>query len=348
MTRLTIYCLLFITYVSKTKIVIIIIVVILVLVAGIVLSFERKARTAQLQSGADPVAVEILENSDHEAIVRALVESGALRENLKSIFNYYVLTRNLENELRAGQYLISPSVSPSAIANKLSRGEIIKEVKITLIEGWTAGEMGEKLEERGIVKKSDFLLAVDNNWSDEFKWLGDVESVRGFLFPDTYRFYLESDGYGVVRKMLKNFETKALPKLKDSNMKFSLYEVMTLASIVQNEVGNANDMKTVAGIFLSRLALDKALESDATVNYATNKSELQPSFSDLATDSPYNTYRAKGLPPTPIGNPGIEAIEAVVDPLESDYLYFLTTKDGETIFSTTFEEHLSNKAMYLD
>jgi UPF0755 protein len=151
--------------------------------------------------------------------------------------------------------------------------------------------------------------------------------------------------------MLQNFENK-LPKDAENlaqQHKLSLYEAIILASIVEKEANNfPNEKATIAGIFLNRLKIGMPLQSDATVNYATGKSEASPSLVDLEVNSPYNTYKHKGLPPTPISNPSVKSIEAVLNPADTEYLYYLhDQKTGQPYYAKTHEEHVQNKFKYL-
>ena len=149
--------------------------------------------------------------------------------------------------------------------------------------------------------------------------------------------------------MLDNFEVKFTDQMKEDakNGNMSIYEIVTLASIIEKEVRTEEDRKIVAGIFYDRLNNNVGLQSDATVNYVTGKQALQPSADDIEVDSPYNTYKYRGLPPGPISNPSLSAIKAAIYPEKSDYFYFLTKQDGTTVFSKTYEEHLENKRKFL-
>jgi len=140
------------------------------------------------------------------------------------------------------------------------------------------------------------------------------------------------------------FTSEDLKKASDMNM--TMWEVITLASIVEKEVRQPAERKEAAGIFLTRLDIDKPLQSDATVNYITGKDTTMPTADDLAEVSLYNTYQNVGLPPSPICNPSLSSIQAVLNPTETDNLYFLTKPDGTAVFSQTYEEHLENKYKY--
>jgi len=154
----------------------------------------------------------------------------------------------------------------------------------------------------------------------------------------------------LIKKTLNNFDKKLKASTRDeiSKQGKTIFEVLTLASIIEREVPNKVDKKMIADIFLKRLKVGIGLQSDATINYVTGKGLAQPSYADLEIDSPYNTYKYRGLPPGPISNPGIDSIEAVVYPTSNDYYYFLTTHEGEVIYSIDYDEHLTNKAKYLD
>jgi UPF0755 protein len=175
-------------------------------------------------------------------------------------------------------------------------------------------------------------------------------TLEGYLFPDTYRFYKSATPDQVVQKLLDTFGEKVILPLQDqiTESKHTIFQIITLASIIEKEVKSDADRRIAAGIFWKRLELGMPLQSDATVNYITGKQALQPTNADLSTDSLYNTYKYPGLPPGPIDNPSFSAIRAVVNPEETSYLYFLTKPDGTTVFSKTYEEHLANKKRYLN
>jgi UPF0755 protein len=180
--------------------------------------------------------------------------------------------------------------------------------------------------------------------------LEDDTILEGYLFPDTYRIFEDSTPESIVRRMLANLQRQIdgeiLGEIEAQNR--TLHDVLTLASIVQKEANDTSQMPDVAGVFWNRLRIRMRLESDATVNYALGTSRRQPTFADVAVVHPYNTYVNHGLPPGPIGNPGIAAIRATLYPAEHDFLFFLHPIDGRIKLSRTFQEHLANKARYLD
>jgi UPF0755 protein len=179
----------------------------------------------------------------------------------------------------------------------------------------------------------------------------NADYLEGYLFPDTYRIFATATAEDIVIKMLDNFAVKVVAELQSAlaEKNLSWAEVVTLASIVEKEVSLPVDRRLVADLFWRRLQDNYPLQSDATVNFVTNKGLIQPSLADTQVDSLYNTYQNIGLPPGPICNPGLASLEAVVYPLSNTYYFFLTTKsDGQVIYSHTYEEHLQNKAKYLD
>ncbi len=246
-----------------------------------------------------------------------------------------------------------------------------EEIAITLIEGWNVKDIAHYLDKQGIVKAEDFLKYQLEFDKSQYSFLQNVPKkydLEGFLFPDTYRLFASIKNNdakiaseAVIKKLLDNFENKLPESAEAKAVKqgLSLYEAITLASIVEKETGrNAatpeskvkldEERKIVAGIFYNRLRTGMALESDATINYVTGKNLPSPTLEDLQINSAYNTYKYPGLPPGPIANPSLSSIEAVLNPIQTDYYYFLHKQpSGEPVYSKTFEEHVENKFKYL-
>ncbi len=293
-------------------------------------------------------------------ISQNLYQAGLI--NSKLFFQAFVWSHNLESRLQAGEYQIPARASIKQLTEILAQGKVInKEVTIKIIEGWRLTQIADYLEKKGLVKAKDFLAVcgvgqgnvVDPEFVKNFSFLADKPeqaSLEGYLFPDTYRVYKDAGAKDIVFKMLANFSQKVdddlLAAIKEQGK--SLYEVITLASIVEKEVRSADDMKIVAGIFQKRLKSGQPLQSCATLAYILGVNKPQYSLADTKISSPYNTYLHPGLPPGPICNPSLQAIKAVVWPAKTEYNYFLTNPaDGSTVFSRTYQEHLKNKAKYL-
>lgn len=284
------------------------------------------------------------------------ISSNLYQEDLiknKLIFETYIWLKNLEGRLQAGEHHLNSGLSIKDLTKILTQA-VVEERIIRIIEGWRSEEIGKYLAEEGAADEENFLRAVfaPQFTSSDYPFFADKPpsaSLEGYLFPDTYRIYKDSREEEIIKKMLDNFGLKLDENLREEikSQNRSVFEVITLASIVEKEVSSREDRALVADIFLKRLAVEMPLQSDATVNYVTKKGVIQPSYEDLKVESRYNTYKYTGLPPGPISNPGREAILAVIYPQKNDYWYFLTTPEGKTIFSETGEEHLKNKAKYL-
>lgn len=272
-------------------------------------------------------------------------------------FKFYLWKTGLKSSIKAGEYSLSSSMNIAEIADIITKGKIVdREVSVLVPEGLTSAEIEQVLVDKELIKKGELTDAVkEKNLGRYYKYdflAGRPQgaNLEGFLFPDTYNFYKKTTAEEILQKILNNFDKKV-----DSQMRAeitrqgkSIFEVITLASIVQEEANGASDMKIVAGIFENRLEMGKALEADSTINFITGKKMPQALYSDLENSSPYNTYKNTGLPPGPIDNPGLDAIRAVIWPEKTDYLYFLHSPDGKAYYGKTYEEHLKNRAKYLN
>ncbi len=276
----------------------------------------------------------------------------------KDFFKIYVWREKIANRLQAGSYNLSLSMKISEIADLLAGGKIKgNEVGIKFIEGISNNEIDAELVKSGLIGEGEFInfdKNIEQAFLSEYEFLEDKPKeagLQGYYFPDTYIYYNNSPIEDIVKKMLDNFDLKLTSDLREEIKKQNktIFEVIILASIVEKEAGNKEDMGKIASVFQNRLDIGKALESDATINYITNSGRVRSTYEDLKIDSPYNTYKYAGLPPGPISNPGIEAIKAAIYPEKTDYLFFLTRKDdGRAVFSKTYEEHLINKKKFLD
>ena len=282
----------------------------------------------------------IKEGETLKIISQNLKEEGYIRNS--NLFYISLYLNNNPKAIKAGVYQLNSKMGTFKIINQIMTGETITE-KITIIEGWTIPEIATYLEKEGLFAEKDFEASANSEiFTNEFEFLKykpKNNNLEGFLFPDTYYIKKDDTPEIIIRRMLSNFENKVWSKIKD---KENFYDTLILASILEKEVTTFKDKQLVADILSKRLKIGMALQVDATVLYANNLETL-----DLEIDSPYNTYKYPGLPIGPISNPGLESIEAVLNPIENNYWYYLSTKDGTTIFSKTFEEHKINKNIYL-
>lgn len=276
----------------------------------------------------------IREGETLKTISKNLKEQGLISNSSLFFFTLYFTNNPLD--IKAGAYEINSAMGNFKIIHQITTGNTIKE-KITIIEGWTINDIAEYLEKEELFTKEEFLAATKKDYSSEFSFLNS-NNLEGFLFPDTYFINQTDTPEIIIKRMLLNFETKVWGSVKD---KENFYEVLILSSILEREVISYEDKQKVAHILFKRLANDMPLQVDATILYVNNN------IFDSEIDSLFNTYKYLGLPPAPISNPGIESIEAALNPLNNNYWYYLSAKDGTTIFSNNFEEHKMNKIIYL-
>lgn len=294
-----------------------------------------------------------------------LAKAGLIKS--KFFFETYAWLEKVESKFKTGSYTLSQKQDIKEITKSLISGKSGEEQTMKILEGWTSKDVAEYLEKESIVKQDEFYdmvghphmdyrkskLPKPKDFSSEFGFLKDKPAhygLEGFLFPDTYRIFKGASTEDVVRKMLSNFDKKLTPEMREEieRQGKTIYDVIIMASIIEKEVRTEKDMKVVAGIFWDRLKIGQAFQSDAGLSYALDDNVAAHSGKDLELDSPYNMYKYKGLPPTPISNPGLAAIKAAIYPTYTDYNYFLNKPDtGETVFSVTYEEHLRNKYKYL-
>jgi len=271
--------------------------------------------------------------------VSSKISSELNTHSIQSSFLYYYLRfQKLGSKLKTGQYHIESGHTLKSIVQKLStEGE---KLKFTIPEGYNVEDIAKLLEQKQIISAARFKeLAFSNHYHSLFQL--DGKGLEGYLFPDTYEYHPKIKEEEIIEKMLKNFKLKAQTKLNlaSPSNHLSSYEKLILASIVEKETGKAEERPLIAAVFLNRLKIGMPLATDPSVIYGVPNFDGNLRKSDLQKEGPYNTYLRKGLPPTPIANPGLASIEAVLKPSESSYLFFVAKGDGSHYFSTTYEEH---------
>ncbi|NQU77689.1 endolytic transglycosylase MltG [Candidatus Falkowbacteria bacterium] len=272
------------------------------------------------------------------------------------VFETYVWLRRAQSRFQAGEYELNKGLSIKELVDFFTGGNSLsKEQDIKIIEGWNAREIAESLEAQGAINNAnDFLDKIKYYGSNTngYDFLADKPakfSLEGYLFPDTYRIYKDATIEDILKKMLDNFDSKLTPKTREDIKKsgHTIFEILTMASIIELEVPASLDRRMISDIFWKRVEAGMPLQSDATINYVTGKNEPSPSLDDLKVDSLYNTYLYPDLPPGPIGNPGVSAIEAAIYRTPNDYWFYLSKPNGETVYSKTHDEHVQNKFKYL-
>lgn len=275
------------------------------------------------------------------------------------LFLWLVRYRGVDVQLEAGDYELRPNMTMDEIIDTLQHGRL-REVTVTIPEGRRAEEIATLMEEQGVADAELFLaLVVGGDFAYDF--LHDrpedaPSSLEGFLFPETYRIPIDYDAGQLIELMLATFAERFSPQMRQMAAEegMTIYEVVTLASIVEREAVIAEERPIIASVYLNRLEQDMYLQSDPTVQYALGYQEDTGQWwkipmsleEDTVFDSPYNTYMYPGLPPGPICSPGLASLQAVLEPAETNYLFFFSRFDGSHAFAETYEEHLQNQELY--
>ena len=245
-------------------------------------------------------------------------------------FRLYSLVSGNADRLQAGKYFVSPSISIAQIINKFGHGKIAA-VKVTVPEGFTAQQIYQNLK--------------DISQADPER----LKELEGYLFPDTYLIPYGASNDEIVKIMTDNFNNKVTQEMKEAiaNQGKSLEDIVVMASLIEKEVRVKEEKEIVSGIFWKRVKAGVPLQSCASIAYIKGVSQWRYSYEDTQIESPYNTYLHYGLPPGPISNPGLDSILAAIYPKSSSYWYYLSTREGETIFSRNLEEHNIAISKYL-
>lgn len=253
-----------------------------------------------------------------------------------SLLQIVLRISGVSNRVQAGAYRFEIPQNLFVIAYRITMGVYgIPPVRITFPEGITVRESA--------VRITDTPLLISEN---DFLSVGEL--YEGYLFPDTYLFPLSADAEFIIATMRANFDAKIAPLMSDiSASGHSLPDIVIMASLLEKEVRTDANRRIVSGILWNRLQRSMPLQVDAVFGYIYGRDTFSPSFADLETDSPYNTYTHIGLPPGPINNPGLESIDAALHPTQTDYLYYLTGKDDLMHYATTYAGHQENRRKYL-
>jgi UPF0755 protein len=251
-------------------------------------------------------------------------------------FQSLVILFGGEKRVIAGDYLLEDRQNSVIVALRLLRGDFgMVEVKVTIPEGFSVSDIGDVLEQK--------LVQFD-----KAQFLSDAKNEEGYLFPDTYFFPPTATSSEIILRMQNNFDEKIKqfePAIATST--HSKSDIIKMASILEGEATSTHDRQIVAGILWSRIGQKIPLQVDSTFKYINGKTSEQLTVDDLKIDSRYNTYKYVGLPPTPIDNPGADAISAALNPIKTKYVYFLTGRDGAMHYATTLADHDKNIIKYL-
>lgn len=255
------------------------------------------------------------------------------------LFIWLTKYKKAGKKIQAGEYLISGAQSPEKILMTLLSGKV-KLYKLTIPEGFNIKETGKRVETAGFCTMDEFVTLCNNPVFIRSQGV-QANTLEGYLFPDTYFFPKQADCQAVINAMVKRFRQIFSQKWQDraKELGFSVFEIVTLASIIEKETGDASERPIIASVFHNRLKKRMRLESDPTVIYGIKDYNGNIQRKHLRAKTPYNTYQIKGLPVGPIANPGALSIQAALFPLKTDYIFFVSKKDTTHYFSKTIQEH---------
>ena len=292
------------------------------------------------------VVVKIEKGSSANKIINILKEKDLIKSPF--IFKLYLKQNNLGNQLKAGNFILKENYNLKKIVKTLVEGKG-SELPVTILEGWTIKQIAEHLEKKGLTKSSEFLSCI-KTCKFEFDFL-PKGYLEGYLYPDTYFVNINNFNNKLfISRMIQTLEHR----LSDSDWKaiksskYSFEQIMIMASIIEKEERNAKEQPKVADILWSRFDKKVALGADATVLYALGRTKGGLTYNDLQIDSPYNTRKKRGLPPTPISSPSMSSIKAAIYPKKTDYFYYLHGSDGKIHYAKTLAGHNENKMKYIN
>ncbi len=281
-----------------------------------------------------PYRLTIEEGQTLFSISRELKRDNVIRSS--RLFEIWMIALGTERTVSEGEYYFAKPLSSFEIALRISGRQFgIERKKVTFPEGFTAKQMADR-------------LAATFPGFDTTLFMTLAKGSEGYLFPDTYTFFPSVTPDVVVAILKRNFAEQLVPleqRIVTSGRKRA--DIITMASIIEKEADSADEMPIIAGILWKRFDKGMPLQVDAPFLYTLGKSSSELTRKDLTSNSPYNTYRNKGLPPTPISNPGIDAITAAISPTDSPYWYYLHDSDGVIHYASTYTEHKKNIARYL-
>jgi len=272
----------------------------------------------------------------HE-VARRLQSAGLITDSTK--FGRFAQIKGFDKKIRAGEYALSPAMTPETILNTLVSGKV-RLHRITIPEGYNLAQIATILKEAGLADETAFLAAAEDQARVQQAGI-EGPSFEGYLFPDTYYFPKDEAIDKIIDTMVDRFRSVFVPdwRKRAKELGFSVHQIVTLASIIEKETGAPSERELISSVFHNRLKKRMRLESDPTVIYGLTEFNGNLTRDHLRTHTVYNTYRIKGLPPGPIANPGEAALNAALYPAETEYLYFVSKKDSTHQFSTNFTDH---------
>lgn len=298
------------------------------------------------------ITLEVKNNESLQEIASDLENKNIIKDD--EAFLTLVNMEGYTHKFKPALYAVSPAMDSKQIMEKLSTG-ISESMTFVIYDGKTIDEIAEQLDYENVISKEDFLYEAEHGYFD-YPFIDKAQAgknrLEGFFMEGTYTLAMGSSAHHIIDTILSEFNKvyEHYNHGKTEYMGYSAKDVITLASIVQKETYAVEEMSTIASVFYNRLKNDMPLQTDATIHYALGYTKSRLTYDDLKIESPYNTYTNKGLPPGPICSPGKDALNAALNPADTDYLFFVATgfKDGTHAFSVTYDAFLRNKQKYLN
>lgn len=289
-------------------------------------------------TGEQPVRVVVPRGASFRIAADSLASRGVVRSAL--LFRLYAAWEHHDRAIKPGTYLLRPGSSYASIVEALVSGKGLVHV-VTVVEGWELRQIAPQLA-RSLGVPRDSVDAAVRDTALLHRLDVPTPTVEGYLFPATYTFPDGTTARAAVAQMVARFEQAWRPEWNDRLQALALkrHDAVTLASIVEREAVRPEERPAIAAVYYNRLRKGMALQADPTVQYALGHHTARVLYRDLDADSPYNTYRHVGLPPGPIGSPGVPSLAAAVNPAHVPYLFFVAQPDGHHEFRTTFAEHV--------
>ena len=331
---------------------------------GAVFSEEPERRVPAIATSGTPVSVTVSQGESANAIATTLQDKGVIRS--RRLFEVLVGLTGVQNSLEAGDYEFDPGTPAIEVVHRIAQGRTASRA-LVVPEGRRIEEVAAIVDQAGLGadagfgRQQAFLDSLSSAnagfYTEPFLKQVGTTGFEGYLFPARYEFSRNATAGQVIDRMLRAFQTNVADKVQLEGQDLTLAQVVTLASIVEREAATASERPIIASVFLNRLKAGIPLQADPTVQFAIAsrdnasvakygwwKKEL--TLDDLKFDSPYNTYTNPGLPPGPISNPGLDSIQAVVRPAQTNFLFFVAKNDGTHVFAETLEEHQRNVDKY--
>jgi UPF0755 protein len=302
--------------------------------------------SAGLRGEDEPVTVAVEQGDTLSSVAGKLEEAGVVGSSL--LFELKARYDGWDKEIKPGEYQFRPGEEREEILKTLSSGASISAFTITIPEGLTLEQTARVVEQESGVPAGEFEAAAEKTDYD-YTFLDDldIETTEGFLFPKKYEFEGEKSAEQIVDRLLEQYlvEKKELDfEAAKKRLNLTEYELVTVASLVEKESANPEERSLIAGVIYNRIRSGMPLQIDATVQYVLGKPKEDLSLDDLEVESPYNTYKNRGLPPGPIASPSRESIRAALEPAETNYLYYVLEADGkEHFFTDDYDEFLEAK-----